>query len=433
MKELVLIMNKTAVIIGAQWGDEGKGKITNYLSEKANVVVRFQGGDNAGHTINFRNNVYKLHLLPSGIFQPNTKNILGNGMVINPRNLLQEIESMKLRGVPCDNIYISERAHVVFDYNIAIDKISEEKLGNQKIGTTIKGIGPTYMDKAFRSGIRMVDFISSDFRAMYIKQGNRKNEEIAHLGGDNIDVIGSLKEYEEIAKKIAPYVTDTGKMINDAYDNGEKILIEGAQGSLLDIDFGTYPFVTSSNTSAGGVAIGTGLAFNKLQSAIGIVKAYSSRVGNGPFPSELKCEIGQHIREKGNEYGTTTKRPRRVGWLDTVALNYSMMINGFTGLVLTLLDVLTGQKEIKICVAYNLDGNEIKTIPARIEDYNRCTPVFITVPGWEEDITNIKKYEDLPKNVKNYIEKIEELCGVDVNYFSVGPDREQTIIRKEMF
>lgn len=433
MKELVLIMNKTAVVIGAQWGDEGKGKITNYLSEKADVVVRFQGGDNAGHTISFMGNVYKLHLLPSGIFNRKTKNILGNGMVINPRSLLKEIEEMKMRGLPCDNVFVSERAHVVFDFNICIDAFNEEKLGDQKIGTTKKGIGPTYMDKASRSGIRMVDFISSDFRALYIKLGNRKNEEIAYLGGDPIDVAGSLKEYEAIAKKIAPYVVDTVSMVNDAYDKGEKILFEGAQGALLDIDFGTYPFVTSSNTSTGGIAVGSGLAFNKIQDVIGVVKAYTSRVGSGPFPTELTNEIGNTIREKGNEYGTTTKRPRRVGWLDAVALKYSMMINGFTGISLMLLDVLSGFKELNICVGYTLNGKEIKTVPSRYQDFEKCVPTYITVPGWDEDITKVKSFDELPVNAQNYIKKIEEITGVDVCYFSVGPDKEQTIIRRELF
>ena len=426
-------MSKTAVVIGSQWGDEGKGKITNYLSEKAQVVVRFQGGDNAGNTINFDDNVYKLHLLPSGIFNRDTKNILGNGMVINPRSLLKEIESMQLRGVPCDNLFVSDRAHVVFDFNIGIDTFNEDRLGNQKIGTTKKGIGPTYMDKAARSGIRMADFISSDFRALYIKQGNRKNEEISYLGGEPIDVVGSLKEYEALAKKIAPYVTDTVAMVNESYDKGEKILFEGAQGSLLDIDFGTYPYVTSSNTSTGGVATGSGLAFNKIEDVVGIVKAYTSRVGSGPFPTELLNETGKFIREKGNEYGTTTKRPRRVGWLDTVVLKYSMMINGITGISLMLLDVLTGIEELKICVGYNVDGKEIHTIPARVNDYEKYKPIYITLPGWKEDITNVKSFDELPENAQNYIKKIEELCGVDVCYFSVGPEASQTVIRRELF
>lgn len=433
MKELVLKMSRTAVVIGTQWGDEGKGKITNYLSEKADVVVRFQGGDNAGHTITFHNNVYKLHLLPSGVFNPNTKNILGNGMVINPRAFLKEVQDLRLRGVPCNNIFISEQAHVVFDYNIGIDTFNENKLGDQKIGTTKKGIGPTYMDKAARIGIRMIDFISPDFRNMYINLGNRKNEEISYLDGEPFNVVGSLKEYEEIAKQIAPFVTDTVTMVNEAYKNKEKILFEGAQGAMLDIDFGTYPYVTSSHTSAGGVSIGSGLAFNKINQVIGIVKAYNSRVGSGPFPTELTDEIGNTIREKGNEYGTTTKRPRRVGWLDMVALNYSIMINGVTGLSLMLLDVLTGFKEIKICVGYQLDGQAIKTIPSRFQDYERCVPEYITLPGWSEDISKVQSFEELPKNAQDYIKKIEKLTGVKVCYFSVGPDKTQTVIRKELF
>lgn len=426
-------MSKTAVVIGTQWGDEGKGKITHYLSEKADVIVRFQGGDNAGHTIKFLNNVYKLHLLPSGVFNLKTKNILGNGMVINPRAFLKEVQELRLRGIPCNNIYISEQAHVVFDFNIGIDTFNEAKLGDLKIGTTKKGIGPTYMDKASRTGIRMVDFISPDFRNLYINLGNRKNEEISYLGGEPINVVGSLKEYEEIAKAITPFVADTVTMVNEAYNNKEKILFEGAQGAMLDIDFGTYPFVTSSHTSSGGVAIGSGLAYNKIEDVIGIAKAYNSRVGSGPFPTELTDAIGDTIREKGNEYGTTTNRPRRVGWLDAVALKFSIMINGVTGISLMLLDVLSGFKELKICIGYQYEGKLIHTIPSRYQEYERCIPEYITLPGWHEDISKVQTFEELPKNAQNYINKIEKLVGVKVCYFSVGPDKTQTIIRKELF
>lgn len=421
-------MAKTVVVIGSQWGDEGKGKITNYLSEQADVVVRYQGGDNAGHTICFHGKTFKLHLLPSGIFNPNTKNILGNGMVINPRSLLKEMAEIKSQGYPCDNIYISDRAHVLFDYHIDIDCLNEASLGDLKIGTTKKGIGPCYTDKVSRVGIRMADFISSDFKDLFTKKLN----EVAKLG-ININIEKSVNEYLVMAEIIKPFVTDTISLLNSEYKAGKKILFEGAQGALLDIDFGTYPYVTSSNPSSGGVVIGSGLGVTKIDDVLGIVKAYTTRVGEGPFPTELKNEIGDKIREIGHEYGATTNRPRRIGWFDANVLRYSAMINGLTGLSIMLLDVLTGFDELKICTSYNLDGKTIENIPARLADYARCTPNYITLEGWHEDITKVTSYRELPLNAKRYLQKIEELVGVEIKCFSVGPDQKQTIMMKEIF
>jgi len=426
-------MGKTVVVIGSQWGDEGKGKITNYLSEKSDVVVRYQGGDNAGHTIVFGGHTYKLHLLPSGVFNPNTKNILGNGMVINPKSLIEEINTIRKSGFAVKNIYISNRAHVIFDYHKTLDGLYEEALGNNKIGTTKKGIGPAYTDKVSRQGIRMADFISDDFAEIFRRQASIKNLEIMRLGGESFDIEEEIKVYTNLAKEIKPFVCDTISLLNEEYDKGSNILFEGAQGALLDVDFGTYPYVTSSNSSSGGVVIGSGLGVTKINEVLGIVKAYTTRVGEGPFPSEVFGDIAHTIREAGHEYGTTTKRPRRIGYFDSVVLKYSAMINSLTGLSIMLLDVLTGLEELKICVGYELDGKVITYIPARLEEYACCKPVYITLPGWSEDITNVKSFHELPINCQNYLRKIEEIVGVNIKCFSVGPDREQTIMMKEIF
>lgn len=426
-------MSKTVVVIGSQWGDEGKGKITNYLSNESDVVVRYQGGDNAGHTIVFNNNTYKLHLLPSGVFNANTKNILGNGMVINPKSLIEEIKEIRSSGFAVNNIYISDRAHVIFDYHKELDSLYEENLGKLKIGTTKKGIGPAYTDKVSRTGIRMADFVSEDFEENYRDRLVFKNAEIKRLNGKEIDVEKSVKEYKEIANFIRPFVCDTIMLLNEEYNQNKKILFEGAQGALLDIDFGTYPYVTSSNPSSGGVVIGSGLGVTKIDEVIGIVKAYTTRVGEGPFPTELFGEIAHTIREAGHEYGTTTKRPRRIGYFDGVVLKYSSMINGLTGLSIMLLDVLSGLDELKICTGYEFNGQVINNIPARLKDYQNCKPVYITLPGWTENITNVGSFEELPINAQNYLRKIEEVVGVEIVCFSVGPDKLQTIIMKEIF
>ncbi len=426
-------MNKTVVVVGSQWGDEGKGKITHYLSEQVDYVVRYQGGDNAGHTIKFSGVTYKLHLIPSGIFNPQVTNVLGNGMVINPRNFLSEIALLKSQGFACENVLISDRAHVLFDYHVLFDGLKEERLGSNLVGTTKKGIGPAYTDKIARDGIRMVDFISDDFFSILRDKVQDKNRELVAMKKEPINFLSLYQEYQTIAEQIAPYVCDTVSLLNQAYDQGRKILFEGAQGALLDVDFGSYPFVTSSNPSAGGVCIGTGLGPTKIDSVIGVVKAYSTRVGSGCFPTEFEDETAMYIRKTGNEYGTTTKRPRRIGWFDGVVIQYSKMINGLTGISLMLLDVLTGLETIKLCTAYKIAGKTLHTIPASTREYERCVPVYEEYPGWKEDITHVTSFEELPENAKNYIRRIEAITGLDVVIFSVGPDKTQTIIRKELF
>lgn len=427
--------SQTVVVIGSAWGDEGKGKITNYFSDKADLVVRYQGGDNAGHTIVFNGNTYKLHLLPSGIFNKNVVNVLGNGLIINPKSLIDEINEIRKDGFEVNNLYISDRANVLFDYHKILDGINEKQLGEHNIGTTKKGIGPCYMDKIARVGIRMCDFVGPDFKEKYRELLKTKNEIIVKNGEKPIDFEKSYEEYKKIVDEIKPYVVDTISLINDYYEKGAKILFEGAQGALLDIDFGTYPFVTSSSPTSGGCASGSGLGITKIKEIIGVAKSYATRVGSGPFPTEMtdNIELANDIRIRANEFGATTKRPRRIGWFDAVIMKYSVTINSMTGLSLMLLDILTGIDEIKICDYYLYEGKKIYVPMARIEDFEKCKPHYITVPGWKEDITKVKSYDELPNNCKNYICKLEKLLGISVVMFSVGPDKYQTVIRKEVF
>ncbi len=426
-------MTKAVVVVGTQWGDEGKGKVTDYLSQNADIVVRYQGGDNAGHSIEFDGNRYALHIIPSGIFDKKRMNVLGNGVVFNPKSFVKEIKELREKGFEITNLYISNRAHVIFDYNLVLDGLYEEELGKNKIGTTKKGIGPTYTDKVARRGIRVADFVSSDFETIYRDKLELKNKEILRLGGEAIDVEKSVKEYKELADIVRPFVIDTIYYLNSEYQKGKKILFEGAQGALLDVDFGTYPFVTSSNTTGSGVSNGSGIGPTKIGEIVGVVKAYSTRVGSGAFPTEFEDEISHYIRETAHEYGVTTKRPRRIGWLDGVILRYSCMINGLTSLSIMLLDILTGIKELKICTSYNLDGKEIFELPARSSEWERCQPNYITLPGWSEDITKCQSFDELPLNAKNYVKKISEICGVEVGIVSVGADRKSTFVLKDYF
>lgn len=426
---------KSIIVVGACWGDEGKGKITNYLGELSDVVVRSTGGDNAGHTIVFDGNTYKLHLVPSGIFKDEIINILGNGCVINPKSLIEELNEIKSRGFKCNNLYISDRANVLFDYHKELDGLNEERLGARKIGTTKKGIGPCYTDKIARDGIRMCDFVGPDFKEVYRQSIILKNEQLKAFNAPLIDFESSYVEYQKIADEIRPMVCDTITLLNEQYDQGKKILFEGAQGTLLDIDFGTYPYVTSSNASSAGACTGSGLGPTKIDEVLGITKAYTTRVGEGPFPTEMNDDLvlAQDIRDRAGEYGATTKRPRRIGWFDGVINRYSAQVNGLTGLSLMLLDILSGLKTIKICDYYLLDGKKVVAPCARLEDFARCTPHFIELPGWEEDITHVKSYDELPENAKKYIETMEEVVGVPVIMFSVGPDKYQTVIRKNLY
>ncbi len=426
----------TVVISGSQWGDEGKGKIIDYLSKEADVVVRAQGGNNAGHTVVVGDEKYALHLIPSGVLYKDTLNIIGNGVVLDLESLLHEIDGLIARGVSVDGIKISDRAHLVLPYHKVIDRLSEKMRGNDKIGTTQKGIGPCYMDKVERTGIRVCDLFEDDFVDKLRRQIKIKNEIIVKLYNDEpLDADLIVEDMLAYAKRIKPFVADTVALMHRELKNHKKILLEGAQGSLLDIDYGTYPFVTSSHPISGGFTVGAGIYPHSITEVIGITKAYSTRVGAGPFVTELDDETGNQIREKGHEFGTTTGRPRRCGWLDMVAVNYSARINGMTGIALMLLDVLTDFDELKICTAYKLkDNNKIITdYPASLSVLENCEPIYETFKGWTEDISGCRDYDNLPNNCKEYINAIERLSGVRVKIISVGPKRTQTIIREVIY
>lgn len=425
----------SVVVVGTQWGDEGKGKITDFLSENAEVIVRYQGGDNAGHTIVIEGTKYKLHLIPSGIFYPEKISVIGNGVVVNPKSLVKELAYLHDAGITTDNLRISDRAHVILPYHIKLDQLQEDAKGDNKIGTTIKGIGPAYMDKAARVGIRIADLLDKEIFAERLKTNlEQKNREFTKMYEvDPIDFQDIFEEYYDYGQQIKKYVTDTSVILNDALDAGKRVLFEGAQGVMLDIDQGTYPYVTSSNPVAGGVTIGSGVGPSKISKVVGVCKAYTSRVGDGPFPTELNDEIGHQIREVGHEYGTTTGRPRRVGWFDSVVMRHSRRVSGLTNLSLNSIDVLTGLDEVKICVAYDLDGERIDYYPASLETLQRCTPIYETLPGWSEDITGVRHLDDLPETAKNYVRRVSELVGVKISTFSVGPGRDQTNVLESVW
>ncbi|HEU5138750.1 MAG TPA: adenylosuccinate synthase [Bacillales bacterium] len=418
----------SVVVVGTQWGDEGKGKITDFLSEHAEAIARYQGGNNAGHTIVFGGKKYKLHLIPSGIFYDDKVCVIGNGMVIDPKALVEELNYLHGHGVSTKNLRISNRAHLILPYHHKLDVLEEESKGADKIGTTKKGIGPAYMDKAARIGIRIADLLEpEEFTEKLnrnLKEKNRLLEKMYETEGFDAEQI--VVEYLEYGKEIAPYVCDTSVVLNDALDAGRRVLFEGAQGVMLDIDQGTYPFVTSSNPVAGGVAIGSGVGPTKINHVVGVAKAYTTRVGDGPFPSEIHGETGDTIREAGNEYGTTTGRPRRVGWFDSVVVRHARRVSGITDLSLNSLDVLTGIESIKICVAYKYNGKRIKEFPASLNVLADCEPIYEEMPGWNENITGAKSLDDLPDNARHYLERITELTGISLSIFSVGPDRSQT-------
>ncbi|WP_426458265.1 adenylosuccinate synthase [Staphylococcus nepalensis] len=423
------------VVVGTQWGDEGKGKITDFLAEQADVIARFSGGNNAGHTIKFGGETYKLHLVPSGIFYKEKLAVIGNGVVIDPVALLKELDGLNERGISTDNLRISNRAQVILPYHIKQDEYEEERRGDNKIGTTKKGIGPAYVDKAQRIGIRVADLLDKETFKKLLKENIEYKS--AYFKGMFDKVCPSFEEifetYYAAGQRLAEFVTDTAKVLDDAFVAEEKVLFEGAQGVMLDIDHGTYPFVTSSNPVAGNVTVGGGVGPTFVSKVIGVCKAYTSRVGDGPFPTELFDEDGDHIREVGREYGTTTGRPRRVGWFDSVVLRHSRRASGITDLSINSIDVLTGLKEVKICTAYELDGKEITEYPANLKDLQRCKPIFETLPGWTEDITSCRSLEELPMNARRYLERISELCDVQISIFSVGPDRNQTNLLKSLW
>ena len=426
----------SVVVVGTQWGDEGKGKITDFLSEKAEYVARYQGGDNAGHTIQFGGETYKLHLIPSGIFSPEKLCIIGNGVVVNPKSLVTELAYLHERNITTDNLRISDRAHVILPYHIELDRLQEEAKGDKKIGTTIKGIGPAYMDKAARVGIRIADLLDREVfeerLRINLEDKNRQFTKLYDANSMNFEEI--FEEYYEYGQQIKQYVCDTSVLLNDALDNGKRVLFEGAQGVMLDIDQGTYPFVTSSNPLAGGVTIGSGVGPSKVTKVVGVCKAYTSRVGDGPFPTELFDEIGSRIREVGREYGTTTGRPRRVGWFDSVVMRHSKRVSGITNLCLNSIDVLTGLETVKICVAYRKsNGEEISHYPASLVELGQCEPVYEELPGWTEDITGCRTLDELPIEAQNYVRRVSELVGVKISTFSVGPDRNQTNILEDVW
>jgi adenylosuccinate synthase len=418
------------VILGAQWGDEGKGKIVDLLSENADIVVRYQGGANAGHTVSFDGKTYILHLLPSGIFHQNVTCVIGNGVVIDPITLMDEIEMVKSAGVDIKGrLLISHNAHLIMPYHKLLDKIYDQ--GEDKIGTTGRGIGPAYVDKYARVGIKVVDLLDREILCRKLRKNiEAKNEILEKIyGATKLDVEKIIDEYIEFDKKIDEFVTDTALYLNNAIKEKKKILLEGAQGALLDIDHGTYPFVTSSNPTAGGASTGSGIPPTKINGVIGVIKAYTTRVGKGPFPTELKDEIGDYIREKGVEFGATTGRPRRCGWLDLVSLRYSIMINGIDKLALTKIDVLSELDEIKICVSYEINGKKLKSFPTNPEALSKVTPIYETLKGWKKDLSNISSYSELPAEAKEFVEAIELFTGVEISIISIGADRKQTILK----
>ncbi|MGF9723633.1 adenylosuccinate synthase [Bacillus safensis] len=425
----------SVVVVGTQWGDEGKGKITDFLSENAEVIARYQGGNNAGHTIKFDGVTYKLHLIPSGIFYKEKTCVIGNGMVVDPKALVTELAYLHERNVSTDNLRISNRAHVILPYHLKLDEVEEERKGANKIGTTKKGIGPAYMDKAARVGIRVADLLDCEVfeekLARNLEEKNRLLEKMYDTEGFKIEDI--LDEYYEYGQQVKKYVVDTSVVLNDALDEGRRVLFEGAQGVMLDIDQGTYPFVTSSNPVAGGVTIGSGVGPTKIQHVVGVSKAYTTRVGDGPFPTELHDEIGDQIREVGREYGTTTGRPRRVGWFDSVVVRHARRVSGITDLSLNSIDVLTGIEKLKICVAYKLNGEITEEFPASLNELAKCEPVYEEMPGWTEDITGVKNLSELPANARHYLERISQLTGIPLSIFSVGPDRSQTNVVRSVY
>ncbi len=425
-------MNTTA-LVGAQWGDEGKGKIIDILAEKADYVVRATGGSNAGHTVVNGDKTYKLHLIPSGILYPGTVNIIGNGVVIDPKVVLEEMDSLVALGVSLDKLLIDLRAHVVLPYHKVFDELAEKAKGDNAIGTTKRGIGPCYADKCDRIGIRMIDLIDPDVFATKLRANlELKNKIItAVYGGKALDFDSMYKEYCGYAKRLAKYTVDTGVILYDAIKANKRVIFEGAQGTLLDLDSGTYPFVTSSHPITGGFCAGAGVGPTAIKECLGIAKSYTTRVGAGPFPTELDDEVGKHLLNVGHEFGTTTGRARRCGWLDAVILRLAMRINGLTSLAINKLDTLTGLKKLKIATHYVRNGEVVKDFPADISILEGCKPVYIELDGWDEDITACRTFDALPAAAKAYIRKIEELAGCRVSMIGVGADRDQNIYKPE--
>ncbi len=419
---------EVSVLVGSQWGDEGKGKIVDILSNRFDIVARYQGGANAGHTIEIEENKFVLHLIPSGILRDGVICVIGNGVVIDPKALLDEIALLESFNINIKGrLLISQNAHLIMPYHKLLDSISES--GNNKIGTTGRGIGPCYIDKYARKGVKIVDLLNRKLLEEKIRVNlEEKNNLLRKVyGHEELNVEEIIKEYIEFDKAIDQYITDVPAYLNNAIDEGKSVLLEGAQGALLDVDHGTYPFVTSSSPTSGGACTGTGIPPIRITSVIGIVKAYTTRVGLGPFPTELDGEEGELLRKTGAEYGATTGRPRRCGWYDAFLMNYSRMINGIQRAAITKLDVLSYMDEIKVCVGYELDGKALKSFPTDVEKLERIKPVYETLPGWKSDISRVRNYDDLPANAKDYLSFIAHKSGFEISIISVGPKREQTI------
>ena len=421
-------------LLGAQWGDEGKGKATDLLGEKVEYVVRYQGGNNAGHTVVIGDQKYALHLLPSGILSPGVIPVIGNGVVIDPSVLFEEIKGLNERGIDTSKLKISFNAHLITPYHRTIDKVSERFLGKSKIGTTGRGIGPAYADKINRIGIRVQDLFDPSILRQKVEGALRdKNQVLIKVfNRKGLEVDEVVEEYLRYAELFAPYVEDTALLLNKALDQGKNILLEGSQGTLLDVDHGTYPFVTSSNPTAGGACTGSGIGPTRISRVIGIIKAYTTRVGSGPFPTELFDENGERLRSIGGEVGVTTGRARRCGWYDALIARYAVRVNGLTDLFLTKLDVLTGWEKIPVCIAYEVDGKRVEELPASQSDFHHAKPIYEYLPGWTEDISKAKSLDQLPSNARAYVKYLEEISGAPVSAVGVGPERDETIVVREL-
>ena len=422
---------KNIVVIGAQWGDEGKGKVVDILAPHFQIVARYQGGHNAGHTVRIGERQFVLHLIPSGILHTECVCVIGNGVVVHPEAFNAEVQELRELGVECaGRLFISTRAHLILPSHCALDRAREARLGAQGVGTTMRGIGPAYESKAARTGIRAGDLLHVDFAREKVKTNlEDANRELTALGDQPLDVEATLDSFLNEALKLQPYVRDTAVLINKGVRDGQAVLLEGAQGTMLDVDHGTYPFVTSSNATAGGAATGLGLPPRNVTGALGIAKAYTTRVGGGPFPTELLDGAGEYLRKRGNEYGASTGRPRRTGWFDAVVVRYSVMLNGLDAIALTKLDVLDDFDEIKVCTGYSYRGEVIEDIPYGANALAECEPVYETLPGWKTETSKTTHYDDLPEKAKAYIRRLEELVGAPMSMISTGPERSETIIR----
>ena len=423
------------VLIGAQWGDEGKGKATDILGGKVKYVVRYQGGNNAGHTVVTPDGEkFALHLIPSGILTPGCIPVIGNGVVVDPHVLVEEMSGLAARGVDVTRIKLSADAHLIMPYHVAIDKVSERYLGKAKIGTTGRGIGPCYQDKIARIGVRVQDLLDPNILAQKVEAAiELKNQILVKVYNRKaLDVQHVIDETLEVGEKLKPLISDTRLMLNAAHENGEWILLEGSQGTLLDVDHGTYPFVTSSSPTAGGAASGSGLGPNRIDTIVGILKAYTTRVGSGPFPTELGDDNGEYLRKKGGEYGVTTGRTRRCGWFDAVIARYAARVNGVTDFFLTKLDVLSGLETVPICVAYDVDGKRYDDMPMTQTDFHHAKPIYEEMPGWFEDITHCRSFDELPQTTQNYVNRLEELSGAQISVIGVGPGREENVVVRDL-